>query len=74
MMYLPVLLLSFLSVACQASMVVKVAYGKKECFRIRVPNDEASIIRYDLLFVSLLACARWSAVLLSPSDISLLSF
>jgi len=27
-------------------MVVSVAYGKKECYRIRVPNETPSIIRY----------------------------
>lgn len=45
---LPCLLTLLLSCVfeCDASMVVEVAYGKKECFRIRVPDDQPSIIRY----------------------------
>uniref|UniRef100_A0A7S3L531 GOLD domain-containing protein n=1 Tax=Amphora coffeiformis TaxID=265554 RepID=A0A7S3L531_9STRA len=36
---------------CNASMVVSVAYGKKECYRIRVPDKTPSIIsgNFDLL-------------------------
>lgn len=43
--FLVLVLPSLLQCVCQASMMVRVNYGRKECFRIRVPKDEASIIR-----------------------------
>ena len=53
-------LVSLFLVICDASMVVEVAYGKKECFRLRVPDDSPSIIRYDANLARAAALARES--------------
>lgn len=44
------LLLLWVDVVVEASMVVDVHYGEKECFRLRVPDNQPSIIRYVRLF------------------------